>query len=122
MRYCCCKTLENLCVCLLNILTDSKGLKKTSAVEEDTESIESDESIDSIENEKSIESIERYEQKGKVSETVNVHSENSLVLNACETTDSYKRLVKSLVVTIYNRKIVRCLIANANLAFVLRRV
>lgn len=130
MGYCCCETIEKLCLCLFGILTGSKESKATKALgdtegTESTESFEKDESDEKIQKNKSdesIENIERYEQSKKVSGTANVHGESFSILCERKTADSYKRLVKSIVVTIYNRKTVRCLIANASLVFVPRRV
>ena len=135
MHYCCCEIIEKLCLCFVGILTGSKESKATKALE-DTRSIESTESIESIESNEStdsiesiensqsdesienIESIERYEQKRKVSRKVNEQSERAFVLCECDMGDSYKRITQSLVVTIYNWKIIKCFITNANLVFV----
>ena len=130
MRYCCCEIIEKLCLGLVGILTGSKESKATKALEdsksiESTESIESKGSIESNESDESIEnieSIERYEQKRKVSRKVIEQSERASVLCERDTGDSYKSIIQSLVVTIYNWKIVKCFITNANLVFVPRRV
>ena len=124
MHYCCRETIEKLYDCLFTILTGSKESKARKALEdtESTESTESNENSKSGESIESIESIERYEQKRKVSRTVNEQSESSLVLYERDIGDSYKGIIQSLVVTIYNRKIVKCFVTNANLVFVPRRV
>ena len=101
----------------------SKESKAERAVE-DVESAnitESHESTESHENDERIESIERNGQKEKVTGNVNKASESSLVLCEGKGVDNHTEIVQRLVVTIRNRKIVRCLVANAYLAFVPRR-
>ena len=120
---CCCQTIENLYVFFLKALKVSKESKAERAVE-DVESAnitESHESTESHENDERIESIERNGQKEKVTGNVNKASESSLVLCEGKGVDNHTEIVQRLVVTIRNRKIVRCLVANAYLAFVPRR-